>query len=311
MDGYHFPADAMFRGEQKAYGALITYSLNIPKDSLIGKQTRGGDSNEGPPRRDTAKVSFEVLDASGAVIRKFAGSAERGINRAVWNLRMDASRTPRLERPAEERFTPQGPEVLPGTYTVRIKAGKTEASTTVQVLADPRTTIAQRDRQAKFDLMRKVGQRLEVAAEAVDRIVAYRKIIGTVLTQAQGRSDDRVKPLRTEAEKLRKKLSAVADRFIDEPNRVQGITRNPNTVSVKLGSVLGSLRSSWDAPTSTQLTNLRQAETLLESALKEFNKVFAEDVAAFQKTVESAELKMFPEQKSLDMDWKSEKKEKE
>ena len=314
MNGYHFPADAMFRGEQKAYGALITYSLNIPKDSLVSRQTREqpeDDSNQRAERRDTAKVNIEVLDASGAVVRKFIGSAERGINRAVWNLRTDASKTPRLVRPAEERFTPQGPEVLPGVYTVRIKAGKAEVSTTVQVLGDPRTTIAQGDRQAKSDLMKKVSQRLEVAAEAVDRIVAYRKIISAVLVQAQSRSDERVKTLRTEAEKLRKKLSIVADQFIEEPNRVQGITRNPNTVSVKLGSVLGSLRSSWDAPTSTQLTNLRQAEALLESALKDFNKVFAEDVPAFQKTVESAELKLFPEQKPLDIDWKPEKKGKE
>ena len=196
-------------------------------------------------------------------------------------------------------------------YTVRIKAGRAEASATVEVLPDPRTTITQRDRQAKMELMKKVSQRLEVAAEAVDRIVAFRKVISTVLTQAHDRSDDKVKSLRAEAEKVRKKLSNVADQFIEEPNRVQGITRNPRTVSVKLGSVLGSLRSSWDAPTSTQLTNLRQAESILESALKDFNKVFAEDVLAFQKTVESAELKLFPDQKPLDLDWKPEKKEKE
>ena len=314
MNGYHFPANAMFEGEQKAYGALITYSLNIPKDSLISrpaKEKTEDDLDQRAERRDTAKVNIEILDASGVVIRKLIGSAERGINRMAWNLRTDASKTPRLERPAQDRFTPQGPEVLPGTYTVRIKAGKVEASAPVEVLPDPRTTIAQGDRQAKMDLVKKVSQRLEVSAEAVDRIVAFRKTISAVLAQTQGRSDDKVKTLQGEAEKLRKKLSAVADQFIEEPNRVQGITRNPNTASVKLGSVLGSLRSSWDAPTSTQLTNLRQAEALLESALKDFNRVFAEDVPAFQKTVESAELKLFPDQKPLNLDWKPEKKEKE
>ena len=314
MNGYHFPADAMFEGEQKAYGALITYSLNIPKDSLVGKPMRekaDDDANQRSDRKDTAKVNIEVLDTSGAVVRKLIGSAERGINRVVWNLRTDGSKTPRLERQTEDRFAPQGPEILPGMYTVKIKAGRAEASATVEVLPDPRTTITQRDRQAKMELMKKVSQRLEVAAEAVDRIVAFRKVISTVLTQAHDRSDDKVKSLRAEAEKVRKKLSNVADQFIEEPNRVQGITRNPRTVSVKLGSVLGSLRSSWDAPTSTQLTNLRQAESILESALKDFNKVFAEDVLAFQKTVESAELKLFPDQKPLDLDWKPEKKEKE
>ncbi len=313
MSGYHFPADAMFKGDQRPYGALITYSLNIPRDSLMAK--RGGDSagsegEERSERRDSAKVDIEILDSSGKVVRKFAGTADRGLNRVSWNLRMDGSKTPRLGRPAPGDFTPQGPQVLPGTYTVRIKAGRRETSGVVQILADPRTVVPQNDLQAKADMMKIVAQRLEVAAEAVDRIVAIRKVIDAVLDQAKSRSDDKVKNLRTEAEKVRKKLTEVADQFLDEPNRFQGITRSSNTVAAKLGSVQRSLGSSWDAPTSTQRTNLRQAEALLQEALGRLNRVFSEDVAAFQKSVESAELKLFPEYKTLDLDWKPEKKEK-
>lgn len=312
MNGYHFPADAMFEGEQKPYGALITYSLNIPRDSLIAKRERDSE-NEGDDRserQDTAKVNVEILDSTGNTVRKFIGPANHGLNRVSWNLRTDGSRSPRLGRPTGRQSTPQGPEVLPAVYTVKIKAGRVEASTTVEVLPDPRMNIPQTDRQAKFDMMQQVSQRLEVAAEAVDGIVALRKVIDAVLQEAGDRRDEKVKALRAEASRLRKKLTSVADLFVEEPNRVQGITRNPNTVAAHLGSVLRSLGSSWDAPTPTQRTTLSQAEKVLQEALKTFNTTFSVDVPAFQKTVESAELKLFKEHQPLEMDWKPDQKEK-
>jgi hypothetical protein len=107
---------------------------------------------------------------------------------------------------------------------------------------------------------------------------------------------------------LKKKLTAVVDKFADEPDRVQGITRRPNTASARLGYVLRSLSSSWDAVTLTQETYRRQAEAILESALKEFNKLFAEDVAAYRSKVEAANLSMFPEAEALDVNWKPKKK---
>ncbi len=192
---------------------------------------------------------------------------------------------------------------------MRVRAGKAEATQTVEVLADPRVNISMADRQAKFDLIQNVTQRVEVVAEAVDRIVRMRRVIDAALEQGRERNDDTVKQLRATASDLRKKLTTVADLFIAEPNRIQGLTRSSNTVSARLNSVRGSLTATWDAPNSTQTTYLRQAEALLESSLKEFNKVFNEDVPAFKQKVEAAKLSLFPEQEPLDMDWKPRRKE--
>lgn len=314
-DGYHFPGDAFFRGETKPYGALITYSLNLPTDTTKAEEEQtpqqAGPQRPGQ-RRDTARVQMEILDATGKVIRRMSGPSERGINRVAWNLRMDGPRVPRLAPSTEEEspfFTPQGSEVLPGKYTVRVKAGGAEATQTVEVLPDPRTNIPMADRQAKFELIQKVTQRVEVVAEAVERIVRVRRSIDAALEQARDRNDDAVRQLRAAANDLRKKLTAVADLFIAEPNRVQGLTRTSNTVSAKLNSVRSSLTATWDAPNSTQLTNLRQAEAALEAALKEFNKVFSEDVPAFKQKVDAAKLTLFPEQEPLNMDWRPRRRE--
>lgn len=321
VDGYHFPGDAMFRGETRPYGFLLTYSLNVSKEELIKgmKQTRetseeGAQIEEGSPgrqRRDSVRVELEVLDVAGKVIRKFDGPAERGINRVAWNLRVDGPRIPRVTapRPEETFFTPQGSEVVPGKYTVQIKAGIHEASQTVEILPDPRTNIPMAARQQNFDTRQRVAQRMSVAAEAVDRIVKTRKAIDAVLEQLREKNHDSGRELRQAANDLKKRLTGVADKFVGEPNRVQGLARSSKTVAAKLGSVSSSLGSSWEAPSSTQMTYLRQAEELLESVLKDFNKVFSEDVAAFKQKVEAAKLTLFPESEALDINWTPKKRE--
>ncbi len=313
MDGYHFPADAMFKGENRPYGALITYSLNIPKDSL--KYTPGDDQEaemqpasgqDRAARKDSFAVRIEVLDESGKVIRKFTGPAERGMNRVAWNLRTDGPRVARLAPPTPEQqfFIPQGPEALPGKYTIKIKAHKQEATQVVEVKADPRINVSPADRQKKFELQQTVARRIEVATEAIERIVKTRRAINAVLEQARERNDDTAKTIRKSANDLRKKLTDVADLFLEEPNRVQGITRSSQTVAAKLTFVSRSLASSWDPPTSTQMTYLRRAEAALQDALKAWNDLFAKDVVAFRQHVETAKLSTVPAYELLNMEWK-------
>jgi hypothetical protein len=249
-------------------------------------------------------VRIEILDAGGKVVRRMEGPMEKGVNRVSWNLRRDAFRMPRLQPATARGFRPQGPEVPPGQYTIRIKVGKTEATQKIEVLSDPRVNVAPDAERQNYETMMNVGAHLAVAAEAVDRIQKTRKAIDLVLGQVKDRKDDEAKALKKASEDLKKSLSSVADKFIDDPERVQGIARSPNTVSAKLGSVLRSLSSSWDAPTPTQMTYLRQAEATLENALKDFNRVFSEEVAAYKTRVEAAKLSPFPSTEQLRSDWK-------
>lgn len=319
VDGYHFPGDALFRGEGKPYGALLTYSINVPPEELVKgmKESRGKDQEleeaqegtQGREKKDSIRVRIEVLDAQGKIIRKFDGPAKRGINRTAWNLRMDGPRIPRIRPPQaeEEPFTPQGSEVVPGMYTVWIIAGTHQATQTVEVRTDPRTSVPLPVRQQNFDMRQRVAQRMSVAAEAVDRIVKTRKAIDGVLETIRDRSDSTSRELQRSASELKRQLTDVADKFVEEANRVQGISRSSQTVASKLSSIMNSLSSSWDAPNSTQQIYLRQAEDILEGALKEFNSVFRQNVSAFRQKVEAARLTRFPNDEPLNLDWKPKK----
>ncbi|MGZ5432820.1 MAG: VPS10 domain-containing protein, partial [Thermoanaerobaculia bacterium] len=122
--GGRFLGDCEFRAENRPYGALLTYSLNVaglshPVDDKERERkqkerdtaqkslvTDAGEPIVDIPKdvekpaaaavsatRDSDKapeVDIEVADASGTVIRKFKGPAKLGVNRTAWDLRRDA-----------------------------------------------------------------------------------------------------------------------------------------------------------------------------------------------------------------------------
>ena len=91
----------MFIGENRPYGALVTYSIAPTAESADGA---------------TTKVSVEVLDDAGATVRTFEGPAEPGVNRTAWDLRRNPIRLPPAEVTSAPSLHP-GPQVLPGRYT--------------------------------------------------------------------------------------------------------------------------------------------------------------------------------------------------
>ena len=133
-----FPGAGEFRGENQPYGALITYSLNVPglphpdeekererkeaeREEKAGKPPVADEPSEEeepgrpgrPGRKKGPEAKIEILDESGKVIRTLQAPVTQGVNRAAWNLRRDAyKRIPR--RDVNPFFEPTGPEVTPG-----------------------------------------------------------------------------------------------------------------------------------------------------------------------------------------------------
>ena len=105
-------------------------------------------------------ISLAILDGKGDVVTDLPAPGEEGIHRTTWDLRYEASETPRMRtkvlehfhveigddgwRPAGEngRVVPLSP---PGEYTVRLTVGDRSDTQSFQVLKDPRlsTTVAE------------------------------------------------------------------------------------------------------------------------------------------------------------------------
>jgi len=335
-EGARFLGDGEFRGENEPYGALLTYSLNLPalphpveekererkqkerETAVKSLVTETGEpiadipkepeasvaAKPTEPKKDDDKapeVDIEVADASGTVIRKFKGPANLGVNRTSWELRRDAFKRVQVpgEQPSELRPR-TGPEILPGTYTVTIKFRGNEAKQTVRVLADPRETVAPEARQAKFDAVMRAGKLTEKVMTAVERIQKTRADIESIASKMKKPDDAADKtpdPLVKSGTALKKRLDEMEKRLWSPP-KTKGITADKDVLA-KINYPLQSMQSSWDAPTPAQLAYLERAEKLLQTVLADFNRLFAEDVAKYREDVRKANVSLLNEEPPL------------
>ncbi len=277
--GYRSTGHAMFFGENRPYGALLSYSL------------RAGN--------DTAKIQIEVTDGSGTVVRETEGPARTGLNRIAWDLTRDGFESPT----STGTSTGSGPEVLPGSYTLRMKYGDAEATTTVEIVPDPRIDISPEGRNAKYAAVVRVGEQREVAAEAVKRIRNVTKNIDRVLERLEEHDDSSAGSLADAGRAVKDSLLSVGDAFVNRPGR-QGLFTSRHTLQSRLNNVYGSLESSWDSPTEAQRTAMAQVEAGLRAALAELNRVLADHYTPYARQVAAADLQMLPDAEPLTMEWR-------
>jgi photosystem II stability/assembly factor-like uncharacterized protein len=113
--------EKQFTGPNPANGALITYYL---KDKVDEKTT----------------LKVQVFDRDGKLIQDIERpSREKGLNRIAWNLRLGGPEVRRPPTPEQLAFGggPRGPQVLPGTYTVKLTVGDKVFEERVEVKLDP------------------------------------------------------------------------------------------------------------------------------------------------------------------------------
>jgi hypothetical protein len=98
-------------------------------------------------------VEVDILESDGKLVRTLRGPGRRGLNRIVWDLRLEPPIKEEREVPAVGGFggSPSGPEVLPGKYKVALKGQPTPSvsSTELMVEGDPRTPFADADRRTR------------------------------------------------------------------------------------------------------------------------------------------------------------------
>src|ERR1044072_7890662 len=121
--------DKQFLGSNWPAGALITYYLKEKVDE-----------------KTTFKV--QVFDREGKLVQEIEKpSREKGVNRIAWNVQLGG---PEVGRPPTEEqvafgFASRGPQVLPGTYTVKLTVADKVLEQPVEVKLDPaiKTSVAE------------------------------------------------------------------------------------------------------------------------------------------------------------------------
>jgi photosystem II stability/assembly factor-like uncharacterized protein len=343
-----------FVGENRAYGALITFSVNAPNLPLADEEkerqrkeaerakahTEAGapgrpatDRPTGTPREDQPareeaaaeepasggrggergpRAEIRITDAAGKPVRTLREPVKLGLNRVAWDFGREPSRNPegeqRFVRPGGE----SGPNVIPGTYNVVVKLGTHEAKGTIQVVPDPSLKVSPADWQAWDAAITQAGHLQDAVADAINRINATRKDVNLALAKLDARNrerdrdgathkpDDTEKALRQSARDLQKKLSTVERRLYVSPD-IKGLIEDDTTALSQVENVRRALGSAWETPSPTTKAYLDEADRTVQATLADVNKLYAEDVPAFQKKVVEARIGLLGDQEAIEV----------
>ncbi|MEM6706931.1 MAG: hypothetical protein AAF690_29765 [Acidobacteriota bacterium] len=354
--GELMPGTTEFRGENQAYGALMTFVVlgdDVPHpDSDVerakkeeehaervaaGTWASYGEGEEaapgagGPPRRGPrggrgrggdgpkAKIEIFALDDSPVgeadeVLRKLEVPVKRGVNRAVWSLRTDSFERPGRSGGGFFGFG-GGPEVPPGRYGVRLSFGKASATSTVEVVADPRIEHSDADRLTNWETIQQAGGLQERLAEMVERIGSLRSDIEVVQRKereskkdepTEGAQEEGEEATATDAEEGAEEAaeeevttSSLAKNAVEQLEDLEKkIWTKPGAKGIparnralnRVGSALGSLQSSWDPPNPTQATVLRQVTALVDGLESELGAIESGVIAELRTAIEGMQL---------------------
>lgn len=132
--GKAFLGEAFYAAANPAYGAAITYHLKESLPTLKQKRKDAQKKADAPyPTKEQLRAETEeeapaivltVNDSNGTPVRVFTGPASAGLHRVNWDLRLPAVNLPRPRGfdvdDDDFGFSPGGPYVAPGKYTVTL-----------------------------------------------------------------------------------------------------------------------------------------------------------------------------------------------
>ncbi len=288
------PGASEFAGPNPPYGALIDYYLPqdlAPTPEETGEQasgpgpgpeeetesTGGGGPGDKPPAEPLppAKVTLEIRDAAGELVRELPGPGRAGLHRIAWDLRHPLSFEPVADD--EGWFgPPRGPFALPGPYEVVLSVGDQTLRQSFQVVLDPAASTS--DEQ--------LAERLE-ASRQTDALLG-------VFVRAAKRTEDSLNELKRLAEQLEAEskhgdllteLKATAQQLEETRKPLQGGWRSEK---FRLLDLLGQLQASTKGPTRAQRRTLEQVTQTLRENIEKFNQLLADRLVPLREKLVAA-----------------------
>jgi photosystem II stability/assembly factor-like uncharacterized protein len=263
-----------FAAPNPPYGAVINYYVkDKPKDD----------------------VKIIITDKNGAVVRDLKGPKEAGLNRIVWDLRLNPPAPPPEGQGEGGGFfgTPRGPRVQPGSYAIKIAVGDKTATGNVTVEEDPRIQIVEADRGKLNEAIAKVYA-LQKSADAARKTMQSLKTQITTLQNSLKENTDVSKPVNDSVQKLSDQLAAIQKKLVSAPDASgsagPALPDEPRPLLSQITGVAFGLDSYTAAPTEDETTRIDDLSRQLKDLIAELNKFIGEDVNNLNKQLRDSGL---------------------
>jgi photosystem II stability/assembly factor-like uncharacterized protein len=296
--GILFPGNAMFIGENRANGALLTYVINKPEEKKEEakpeeKKVDTKKKTKEEPKKETAPVTaekkdekpktkydsltLEVFNAKGEKIRTIKRKApeDNGVNRMTWAMNEKGARNPSREKTKAGTAEPGGPQVLPGTYKLRLTFGGQKDSATITVKNDPRYPNLDAVLASRYNLLKELENMTDIASSAMDRLIESKEIADEFENKMKDLKRDDLKEAKEKTKVITDSLNNIMDYILGKVDKRQGIVRHRDPTPLSyIQNAQFYIGSSKDPINATDQRVYKMAEDQINNIKERVNKFF-------------------------------------
>ena len=303
--GTRFGANAIYNGENRRSGAMLTYSINNHQNNKISSSknnTLVTEKEKSLIKYDS--IIFEVYNSKNELIRTIKNKAPNtnGVHRMYWNFEEKGVSRPSRKKETNQNFEPSGVTVLPGMYTVKLYYGNETASEKISVNYDPRIPISFEVLKSKYDLLKTLESKFSTIATASQQLIDSKEIVEDFQKRIKRANKNNIYKDVLENHKIMiTKIEGLLDDLFGKEDERQGITASefPSTISY-LYTARNYVSALQQLPSATEETLINNANTKVGNVILKINEFYTSDWVEYQKSVEHLNLSPFTDIKELE-----------
>lgn len=307
--GPRFDANAVFNGQNRMPGAMITYSVNKPSDQPkpAAVEAKGKKGKEEPkpvtpePKKGVKydSVKLEIFNARGELVNTILQKApeKNGVYRMSWMLNEKGDRQPSRQAPRGGGggfggFG--GTTVLPGTYKLRVTFGDQKDSTSIVVKADPRVDVPLAVYEQRYAMIKGLQKLRSQATAATDRLRESKAIVEEYEKKIKEAKRDDLKDAAAKTKAVKDSINALFDYILGKVDTRQGIVRSPDPTPVSyINTAMGYVGRSRDPISDTDRRVVKHAEDKIGEMVKRVNAFYESTWKEYRTMMEKIPLSPF------------------
>ncbi|KZS38700.1 hypothetical protein AWE51_14015 [Aquimarina aggregata] len=308
--GSRFGADAIYNGDNRDYGALISYYLQVEKKKKEDndKDEEKEDEDVNTDEKEETKVKWDsirlkVYDGDRLIrTLKQKTPDSTGFHKITWF--MDEKGVDRPSRKViKQDKEPNGVLVKPGNYKLVMEYGDQTSETSIKLQSDPRLQVSTQNINEVYAASKKLEKMMQTASDAVKQLAQSKEVAAKYKKELQKLDKKKFKEQIKSSKGISKKIDSVMAFYIGKIDKRQGITRNPEvTIMQRLGKANQYVSSRKTGITDTEKTLMQQAKDALQDALQKTNTFFTNDWKTYREAIEKLNTSPFKETKNFNLE---------
>jgi photosystem II stability/assembly factor-like uncharacterized protein len=317
--GPRFDADAVFNGENRQGGAMLSYVINKPEEKKEpAKDTKPADVKDAKkadsktaakpeekkdekPKVKYDSLTLEVFNAKNEKIRTIKQKAptDNGLNRMSWGMTEKGVRRPSREKPRANAGEPGGMQVLPGTYKVRLSFGDKKDSTMVNVKSDPRFNVPSSVAESRYAILKDIEKLQSILTESTDRLRESLEVANEFETKMKDSKRTDLKEQLDKTKSMKDSINALFDLILDVDDKRQGLTRDSEGPVVDIQTAQGYIEGNINPITETDRRVFKRADDSVSRVINKVNAFYATTWKDYRAMMEKVNLSAFKEYQPL------------